>query len=548
MTQHKLFILGIDGATFDLLDPWIEKGHLPNFAKISQRGVRQPLLSTIPTVSPVAWASMVTGKNPGKHSITDWYRMLPNTYDYIPLCGRDRQGPAIWNLLSQTGKQVGVLNVPMSYPPEAVNGFMVSGIDTPPASENYTYPKDLAPKLKSVCGQYIIDLYDDLTLETDWEKSLRRVDALLESRKKALFYLLEQYPWDFFMAVFVFADRLQHAWWSSLDPQHPHYTQEKADRLGNKILEYYIKMDNILGELLQRLGDNTNLLMVSDHGFGPCYKGVSLNKILHKMGLLKINPSVLPRKKEVFTFLNQIPGMMTLKRNPLLQKIKRKVALNIVDWSQTKAFTSISTMGNIHVNLRGLRPQGQVSMGREYEELREAIIEELKALRDPQTGVPVFAEIYKKEEIYTGEYLSEAADLMVFTHNMEYRFVDSYLKIDSTKDDNMVMELPPGFEAEHRRDGILMAWGPDIAQGKNLSPAQIMDVAPTALHLMGQAVPEDMDGQVLRNLFHEDFDRQNPVRFQKITPGIGKDSTTTPYSKEELEKIQQRLKGMGYIS
>lgn len=549
MSSNRVFILGIDGATFDLLDPWMAEGHLPNFARVAREGTCQPLLSTIPPVSPIAWTSLITGANPGKHGIIDWYRMPPDSYNYIPLCGGDRRQPAVWSLLSQAGKAVGVLNVPMSYPPEKLNGVMVSGMDTPPSAAVYTYPAELAAELKTVCGQYVIDIYD-LTQGQNWEDSIKQLEAMLDSRKKALFHLLRRHPWDFFMAVFVFADRLQHALWSSSDPKHPFYTQEKGNKFGQKILEYYKKMDAILGELLQEIGPNTNLFMVSDHGFGPVYKGVSLNKVLLKMGVLKIDPPLLPKKREIFSLLKKLPGIKALQKNPLLKKVKGKVAQNTIDWAKTKAYTSMTAMmGGVHINLRGLRPLGQVSPGREYEELREAIIKELQAVRDPQTGVQVFSEIYKKEEVYSGDYLAEAPDLWAFTHKMEYRVLDSYLHIEAPEKDDIVMALPSGMEAYHRRNGILMAWGPDVTAKKETNPADIIDVAPTVMHLMGAAVPQEMDGKVLQGLLKEEFVRQNPVRFQKAAGGRGPGASAGAlYTEQDLEKIQERLKGMGYLT
>lgn len=544
MTHNRLFILGIDGATFDLLDPWIKEGHLPHFARIAEKGVCQPLVTAIPPTSPVAWTSLVTGKNPGKHGITDWFRLPAGTYDNILLCGQDRQEPALWDLLSHQGKQVGVLNVPMTYPPEAVRGFMVSGIHTPDTATAYTYPRPLAEELKAACGTYIVDVISPHRAPT--MEILGELDAMMESRQKALFYLLKRYPWDFFMAVFVFSDRLQHALWSTQDPNHPLYSPDKAQQWGGKILEYYQKMDAILGELLQELGENTNLLIVSDHGFGPCYKGVSLTKLLCRMGVLKINPPLLPRKKEVFSLLKKLPGIQTLKKSPWLQEIKGKIAHNTIDWSQSKAFPSISANGSIFINLQGLRPQGLVAKGREYEELREAIIKELKAFRDPVTGVPVFAEIYKKEEIYSGDHLEEAADLMILTHNMEYHFVDSP---ESPEDDNIITELQPGLEAVHRLEGIAMAYGPDIAAGQRLEPAHIYDITPTALYLSGLPVPQDMDGKIMTQIIDPSWLQKNPPQY--TPPQIRKTAAGEKgkvYSEEELAKIREGLKGMGYLT
>jgi predicted AlkP superfamily phosphohydrolase/phosphomutase len=512
MTQTKVILLGLDGATFDLIDPWLERGELPNFARIVEESVKGELTSIFPPTSPGAWSSIVTGKNPGKHGLFDWRIRHNNSYDLIPVSAANRYGQALWDILSENGLKVGILNVPMTYPPAMVNGFMVSGMDTPSEAEVFTYPPDLYQEICTHCGQYVVDAWVETGEGAARERWLSRLRASLQSREAALNYLMEKYPWDFLMAVFVFPDRLQHVLWHCFDQRHPFYTPALANQCGEVLLEFYQMADKFLGGLVDRVDENTTLFVVSDHGFGPIHKLVFVNKFLQNLGLLKIKRDAPPPK---------------------------------IDWAHTKAY-AFGYHGSIYINLRGREPEGTVMPGQQYEELREQIIEALRNLVDPETGKPIVSAIYKREEIYHGPYLVRAPDVLFqpIEEETPYRVFDGFNYIDNPDLPLIIADSALGTGA-HRLNGIFLAWGKHIMPKQPLTGASVIDVAPTVLHLMGQPIPDDMDGRVLKEIFEPDFSTK-PIEY---VPGLAPEEEMgeSVYSDDEVALITERLRGLGYV-
>jgi predicted AlkP superfamily phosphohydrolase/phosphomutase len=489
---------------------------------------------------------LVTGTNPGKHGVFDFFGIAKEQSEALLSNSTSRRQPALWQLLSAAGCRVGILNVPLTYPPEKVNGFMVSGMDSPRTKRAHTYPEELARELSRVCGRYIVDIYGQ-ELTENYEKRFRLLDKMMESRRTALFHLMRTRPWDFLMAVFVFSDRLQHNLWSVVDSSHPRHRQERTRRYAPLFLQYFQWMDRILGEILEELKGEVNLIIVSDHGFGPCYKSFSANNFLQQIGVLKVEP-LLKKGGSLIKTIKTTPFLYKLVYNlaPLVfPRLTSK--LKPIFFQKSKAYM-LSQSGSIYINLKGRQPFGLVEPGKEYEDLRNYIMEKLYELKDPETQKPIVGEVYKKEEIYTGPYIEMAPDLIFQTRGREYLITYPYHSFGEGADLEIVKPLPPFFEGDHRMQGVFMAYGPDIAQGKKIEGTHIMDVAPTVLHLMGQPVPESMDGRVLRNILSEEFDRQNLIRYQKIAADQTPDSSFGLYSDKESELIRERLKGMGYIT
>jgi len=510
----KVMVIGLDGATFDLLDPWMEAGRLPNFARLAAEGVKAPLTSVVQPTSPGAWTTFATGKNPGKHGLFDWRRRRPGSYELIPVSGYDRHGQTLWDLLSEANRKVGVINVPMTYPPEMVNGFMISGLDTPGADHVFTYPPSLYREIVEACGAYIIDTTFDLVAQGRCEEWLAALQAMVEGRWAATRYLMEKLRgrWDFLMAVFVFPDRLQHVLWHCLDPSHPHHNPEEAEKYGPAVLDFFRWMDGILGDIMGRLDDAASLFVVSDHGFGPIHKALYLNKWLASQGLLHFKDE---------------GGRLS------------------VDWPNTLAY-AYGYHGNIYVNLRGREPEGIVNPGSEYERLRDRIIAMLEAMVDPEDNQPIVEKVFKREEIYRGEHVAEAPDILFQTREMLYRVVDGF---DYSYDPSapVIAPLPPYQEGSHRMDGILLAWGAHITQRANCTEASLADLAPTILHLMGLPVPEDMDGRVLEEILEPAFMAAHPARFIRASDTWGAPPRDDGYSEEDIDIITERLRRLGYL-
>ena len=292
--NKKVLVIGLDGATYDLIMPWIKDGLLPNLSQILSKGVYSELISTIPMFTPTAWSTFMTGKNPGKHGILGFFERNKNSYSTSLINPFKKRGKVLWDILSENKKKVIVINVPTTYPPKKVNGILFSGMLTPPNSKNFVYPPNLIDEINKVVGKYKIYPYINYSegFEDDF---ISEIFSVTEIQTNTAEYLMQNYSWDFFMIVFCGGDQLQHALWKYIDPKHKKYIKEKESLYLNVLFEYYKKVDEIIGNLFKKSGINTIKIIMSDHGFGPLYKFFHINQWLIKNKLMKfkLNPYTL---------------------------------------------------------------------------------------------------------------------------------------------------------------------------------------------------------------------------------------------------------------
>ena len=478
----KVVLLGLDGATFSLLDPLLQGDRLPNLARIARTGVRGPLRSTIHPLTPAAWTTCVTGLNPGKHGIYDFRRRRAGSYTLELVNARQRDGQPLWSILSDQGRRVGVFNVPMTYPPAAVNGFMVSGMDTPGVESDFVYPAPLRGALLSAVPDYQIDL-DEATADEDI--FLERLQNLAKAELRALDMLSARYPeLDFLMAVLVATDRLYHTFWRYLDPAHPDYASAQAARVRSVHEQILADIDAAVGRLYAWAGDDATFMIVSDHGFGPLEKDVYMNRFLLDGGFLRF--------------------VETDERRPFAE---------MVDWPRTQAY-SYGFFGNINLNLRGREPLGCVEQGREAEQLKQALTTALYDLRDPETREKMVDAVYRREDLYSGPHVDDAPDLLVVMRDYAYMTRDGYEAVRAGLV-GQPMRLSGDrlrHSGNHRLDGIFMMTGPGVQAGQEVGGATLADIAPTVLYAMGLPAPGVMDGRVLRQAISDETLAQRPPR------------------------------------
>jgi len=557
---NRLFVIGLDAATLDIINPLMEEGLLPNFHAMCEEGTYGELASTIHPLSPPAWTSFITGKNPGKHGIYDFVVHRPNSYELEYAHGGMRKGNSVWKLLSDVGKKVVVLNVPMTYPPERVNGVFISGFDAPGEDSNFVYPPAVLAEITRKLGPYRLRDYPQ---GHDPASFLRQIEDLLDFRRRLTHYMMENYDWDFFMMVFGETDLAQHAYWQYTDPAFTSITASDRQRYGNVIRDIYIKMDSVLGELLSRLSKGTTVMVMSDHGAGPCYKAVFINKWLEERDLLSYVNS--KRKGLCLGLLKTIhhrmkatvppSGLEWMKRNlpGLRQKVKSRIVFSEIDWALTKAWSFGRESTNLFINVKGRFPQGNVNPGSEYEDLRNWLIEALQTIRDPDTGEPAVSRVCRGEEVYHGDCMDTAPDLLVIWRNHQYTSWPGYHDRDRALFESSLnhsdysdwSRLQKG--GNHRPNGIIFMKGPAIRQRLVVKGARIVDLAPTILYLMGVPVPNDIDGRTLEEGINLSYLRQNPPRHTERRQGGKKGSVRWSYSNEEEVHIEERLRSLGYI-
>jgi predicted AlkP superfamily phosphohydrolase/phosphomutase len=552
----KVFVIGLDGATFDLIRPWVREGKLPHLSRLIQGGISGPLKSTFPPLTGPAWSSFMTGKSPDYHGVLEFFQRQEGTYRQVLNSRLDINGASLWHYLSEGAKTVGVMGVPLTYPPESVNGFLITGLLTPPGRRDFTYPPDLIKELETNLGEYRLR-HDEKYHPNNPYPFLKEQREILENNTEAALYLMTHKEWDFFMMHILGTDRLQHEFWHMLDPQHPDYDPAEIERLGNVVLDFFERVDASIGRLLEALDEETVIIIMSDHGFGPVYKFINFNTWLLEQGLLQLKNTpgtllryLLFRLGFNYTVLGNLILKLGLGRQAKkMGRAKREdwqrrifLSLKDVDWSKSSVY-SMGNFGQLFVNLKGREPIGIVSPGEEYETVIADLIRRLKALRDPETGDPVIEQIMRREEVFKGPYADRAPDLMFYTSNMNYKAMGL-----SDFSSNKVFDPVFGTRGHHRMNGVLICHGPGVFKSNaQFQKARIYDLAPTILYLMDQEIPTAMNGKVLLDIFTDEFQAKHAVKYKESLPS---DSTQdhSGLTDQEEAVLAELLRSLGYVN
>lgn len=555
---YRVFVIGLDGATFDLISPWVDAGHLPNLARLMKTGAWGELRTTIPPMTGPAWTSFMTGQNPGKHGIFDWIARRSDSYAMVPLSARHRRARSLWSVAGEAGRRVLAFNVPMTYPPEPVNGTMIAGLPAPMARPDIAYPAHAYDEITDLMGDYVLypdpgQAYSDNGIDAFLERLYRCTD----DRIQILEHFQAKEPWDLMMVVFSGTDAIQHALWKYMDSSHPLHDPDRSARYGDAVLKFYCHVDAWLGGVLDNLDDDTVLMIMSDHGAGPFHKFIHVNNWLIREGFLKLKSTPSAQFKHLLFRLGFTPmqaynllmrmGLGAFKREVVRghgQGLLKTLFLSFadVDWRRTQAY-SLGNVGQIFLNVCGREPLGSVEP-EDYDPVREDIVSRLADLRDPETGDRVVEQIFPREEVYHGANLDRAPDILFLPRNLEYFGFGEY-EFGSNR---IIEPVVRGISGTHRMNGILLMAGDPVSVDQEIRGANIVDLAPTILHLMGIAVPREMDGQVLSQALNGDI---HPIAAQPAVrerppdgpPPAGGDG----FNSDEEMAVLERLRNLGYV-
>ena len=565
--MSRVLMLGLDGATFDLIGPWAREGKLPALARLMAEGTHRELASVVPPMSFPAWSTVLTGRNPGKHGIYDFTQRRPDSYGAQFINARWRKADTVARTLSAAGRRVALLSVPLTWPAEPVNGVMISGFDAPGigglADKSAIYPPDLEQRFGEVVRSYPISA----TLEALSGEAL--VAALVDTMKRRAAAALAIYrsePWDFFMLVLGETDAVAHTFWSAFDPRSPlRDAASGSPALQAAIETVYRTADAIIGDFLAALHADTTVLVMSDHGHGGNGdKGIHLSRWLEKQGWLGFRSDtggagLLRSAGRRFVNTSKTLGVrltplalrkLVIRKTGIAGRMESWLRFSHVDWARTRVFSEESSYPSLSVNLRGREPMGIVEPGAEYEALLRDVISRMLEWKDPWTGRRICKAIHRREEIYHGPYTDQAPDLTI-----EWELDEgwSYVNRRSAEPGEPMARIAPEERrrvksGHHRQDGILLAWGRHVRPGAAIDRPGLADLAPTVLALIGEAVPPDMDGRVLAEMLEAEVAPARPgipaqagAEWKEPAPG------EADYSGEEEEVIRARLKALGYI-
>jgi len=563
MRRQKVMVVGLDGATFDLIRPWVNGGHLPNLSRLLAEGSYGKLESVIPPLSTPAWTSFMTGKNPGKHGIFDFTERQEGSYDIKWVTSLSRRARSLWEIINAHGRKVGVINIPNNYPLDAVDGFVVAWMDAP-GKNDFAYPRELMAEIRREVQDYIITILD-------WKENecpatlLSNLHKMIDKRAELTLYLMNNKPWDFFAVLFTATDIVQHCFWSYMDPTHPLHNPNDSDKYGGAIKEVYDHIDSVLGKIQDNLDPQATLIVMSDHGAGPLRSVVNLNKWLENEGFLNFRSgSGNGIGGFEAAYLKGIQWAMSLLKKNLSQDLRSKLKKllpglrdrlegtlfsSLFDWQNTRAY-ALGSYGNIYINLKNREPEGIVDE-RDYEEVRTNIANRLMALRDPTTGEQVVRRAYRREELFEGPSLSNAPDLIAHWSDAGYHSVQRFGKRESSVFSNdLCFHLTNlAFSGCHRLNGIFAIKGEGVERGNEISGARIIDLAPTILYCLGLPIPSDMDGVLLTQSFLKSHLGHNPIRYEETSSSEADVERVKEhiYGHEESKKVAERLRALGYI-
>lgn len=564
---RRALVIGLDGATYRLIKPLQAAGQLPNLTRLMNQGVACTLQSTIQPSSEQAWATFMTGLNNGRHGVFGFQQRRPGAYQFDYVNGQSIRGQTLWSLLSQRGRDVIVVNVPMTYPPEPVRGVLVGGLLSPGVHSRFTHPAGIYDELRQACGDYVLDVDTERGRLSEAQLAQLAEDGLrmIRLRTCAGLHLARTRPWDFFMVVYGASDRLAHKFWKYWDSSHPLHEPAGAKAFGDVLPSIYRELDRAVGQLLDALwSDETTVFVLSDHGFGPMEKAVYLNRWLAQQGYLalKSGASLDPAQQLRVGVRQALRRGVKYLDSPWVAGAKRwafdalpglkgalysSVAFAEVDWPATQAY-ALGTMGNIYFNRQGREPQGVVAPGAQADALAERLMADLRALKDPQTGWPVFHSIYRGHDLYQGPALPDAPDI-VAVKDSRYHVVTAEWQggaaIVAPLGESM--HFASDQSGQHELPGILIAAGAGLRRGEWLPDARLVDMAATILYAMDEPVPNSMDSQVVQALFEPGFWEQHPA--QRV--GDGAETSAAPadlvYSAEEQALLKKHLAGLGYL-
>ncbi|MFQ6126796.1 MAG: alkaline phosphatase family protein, partial [Candidatus Heimdallarchaeota archaeon] len=482
--KNKVFVVGLDGATLDILLNLANRGLLKSFSWIIREGVYGKLKSTMPPSTCPAWVSSVTGVNPGKHGILDFI----NSVDLIKkrlffADSQTRKCKAIWNILSEMGKKIIVMNVPVTYPPERVHGVMVSGMLTPGLKSNFTYPRDLKDELIDL--GYKIDVTDTMAEMASLYKSgekemLIKLRELIKCRVEAANYLIESFDWDFFFMVFVALDRLHHFYWRYLDTSHIKFIEVKSERLYPLILNCYLEIDRFISSLLRKIGKDTTIIIYSDHGFKALNKFFLTNIFLKRKKMLYLKEKAIGlslSSESVVEWLSR-RGLWRHLKDTLIP-LKRRLAFGLppsksfydlfdLDPTQTKAF---------QVGYNYVRLNREIISDDQRDKILNEVVQSLSDIKIRR----FIRDIYRREEVYHGPYTGQAPEIILspakgcLATQLMPKSEQIYIRYGEDVEANIATLM---WSGDHDIDGIIMMAGPKIRSGFEIEGANIMDITP----------------------------------------------------------------------
>ncbi len=485
----KICVLGLDCAAPEVV---FGDERLVNLRRLMDAGVYGRLESVIPPITVPAWMCMCTSQDPGSLGVYGFRNRVDHSYDKLGFANSASiKSLAIWDQLAREGKRSIIVGVPPNYPPRRINGISIGCFLTPDTTKNdFTYPTAFKAKINQLVGEYPVDVKNFRTDRKDWLRD--EIFKMSEKQWKVVHWLLKEQEWDYFHFVDIGLDRMHHGFWNYFDEKHMQF--EPGNPYQNAIPEYYLWLDQQIGEALELLDQDTLVLVVSDHGAQRLDGGIAINEWLIREGLL---------------VLNEYPASLTP-----FDKLS-------VNWSNTRVWSEGGYYARVFFNVQGREPQGVIPAA-EYEKVQDEMKSKLEALTDDK-GQPLKSLVFKPRELYKN-VRNVAPDLVVHFGGLYWRSIGTvgHQAIHVQENDTG----PDG--CNHAQYGMFILAAPNCPLNGEYEGARLLDIAPTLLDLAGYEIPETMQGR-------------------SLVAGLEKKSSPGGSASGEDQIIHDRLAGLGYV-
>ncbi|WP_165071122.1 alkaline phosphatase family protein [Paludisphaera rhizosphaerae] len=534
--KPKTILIGLDGATFKVLDRLMADGVTPFLRDLAADGVRATLRSVVPPLTPPAWTSLMTGKRPGEHGVFDFFQKeTPDSRYFRFSSSHDVQAATIWSMAGDHGLRSNVLNFPLMFPPPAFEGCLVPGGWMPWRQLRLgCRPTGLFDRLKALPSFNPRELSHDMALEEKVLEGCAAEEYLdwisLHTRRERrwteiLLFLMKEEPADFSAILFDGVDKLQHLCWRFLDPAlfPASPTPWEAD-VRAACLNYFRELDGLIAEIVGAAGSDATVLFASDHGFGPTSDIFNVNTWLERQGHL--------------AWVGDRGARPDANHQVGINQIARHVYE--MDWEKTRAYCATPSSQGIHIVRRSADAPGGVP-DEDYHRFRSELVSELKSLRHPETGRPVVAEVWERDDVFAGPFEPWGPDLTIWLEDVA---VVSILRADS------VMGRRPEPAGTHYPEGIFMAKGPGVRRGESVAEMSLLDVAPFVLNSLGLPIPDDFSGRLPLQTLEQGWSpgRQAAARVRPsvaaVLEPVGADADL---DEQEEQLILKRLSALGYL-
>lgn len=511
MQKTKAFIFGLDGGTWDLLDPLIDQGQLPTFAELRKSSASAFTSTTWPAHTGPGWASFATASMPGQHGVFQFFDTQEPSYRARITTTRDYGRQCCWQWIGDKGISTGLVNVPMSHPALPLPGYQI----TWPLKRTTSYcsPANVLGDLARNGCYFRSDLATMYRGELNY---IEHAVNFVSERMRAARYLLQNWNADIFQIVLTEVDRVCHHYWQFSDPTHPLYTTDVPAHYITAIHTILKLVDAELGEMLNILPDDCSVIVVSDHGFGPGHRSLAANTVLEKAGFLKTAAAA-----------EALPGIASWFTEDG----------RTVDWENTSVYQPVPGSYGLNLNLRGRQARGIVNSN-DADRVLQEVTQVFKAIRIPETGKPAFLKVLRREEAFPGPMMDSAPDLLLVP-------ADERLMVTPSLAEEWTWSYQTGL---HRHEGMWLHRSPRTRAGRLPQRIRLIDVLPTLFEDLGFDASEPFQGKPVSEVFsHSATNADSWTSNEPAAASVPGAILSASEDEYEVADLTERLKAMGYL-